>query len=142
MQMRTAATDAVLYARVAGELDLPRAMRLYQELIQRWRADETPGILIDCRPLVGSLTDLQRYEVGVQVAGSYAALREAGGALPRIAMLALPPLIEPRRFIQTVASNRGARLRAFESVAEAAEWLGVDPAVVERLAAGVEGPAA
>ena len=44
--------------------------------------------------LPGFLTqaDLQRYEIGVKVAASFTAMREWGGPLPRMAMVAHPPL--------------------------------------------------
>jgi hypothetical protein len=138
MELRIREAPGVLYAAAAGELDLPRAITMYQRLISRWRTGEPMPIVIDCRPLRGTLTDMQRYEIGLQVAASYAPIRESGRTPPRIAMVALPPLIEPRRFIQTVASNRGALIGAFESLREAAEWLGLDPAELEAIATSPE----
>jgi hypothetical protein len=129
MQLKMQEAAGVLYAEVRGELDLQMAMGLYLQLVERWRAIATAAIVIDCRGLTGTLSDMQRYEVGVAVAASYSGMRDDGRA-PRIAMIAQPPLIEPRRFIETVASNRGALLRAFESIREAAEWLDVDAALL------------
>jgi hypothetical protein len=138
MEMRIQATKKLLYASVAGALDLPRALVLYDQLIETWRAGTAEAILLDCRQLRGTLSDLQRYEIGVKVAASFTAMREWGGPLPRMAMVAHPPLIEPRRFIQTVAGNRGALLQAFESLDEAAASLELEPALVQRLAAMLE----
>jgi hypothetical protein len=130
MRLRTRELGDVLYAEVEGEVELPLAMELYQQLVRQWSSSGATGILIDCRRLTGTLTDMQRYEIGVAVAASYGAIRDETSRLPRIAMVAHPPLLEPRRFIQTVASNRGALLHAAETIEEAARWLGLDPSLL------------
>jgi hypothetical protein len=42
---------------------------------------------------------------------------------PKIAILAAPHLMDPGRLTQTVATNRGARVRASESLQELLSWL-------------------
>jgi hypothetical protein len=49
------------------------------------------------------------------------------GALPdgpQVAILTVPPIMDPGRFTQAVANNRGVRMRS-ESLQELLSWLGV-----------------
>ncbi len=43
----------------------------------------------------------------------------------RVAMLAVPPLMDPGRYTQAVANNRGVQMKTSESLAELLAWLGV-----------------
>jgi len=126
LQVRTRDAGSVLHAEVSGEMDLMRALALYDRLIERWRGTEASALLIDCVKVTGTLTSVQRYEAGARVAASYATIREWGGVPPRIAIVARPPLMDPNRFMETVASNRGALMRVFLTPQEAAEWLELD----------------
>lgn len=128
MRVATEAAGDVLYVRVEGEMDLPQALRLYERLLAYWRTTGATSLLIDCLRVTGTLSDVQRYEAGTRLAASYAEVRAWGGVPPRIAIVAVPPLFDRRRFLQTVASNRGAVLAAFETLEEGAAWLGLDPA--------------
>ncbi len=44
---------------------------------------------------------------------------------PQVAILAVPPIMDPGRFTQAVANNRGVRMRASDSLQELLSWLGV-----------------
>jgi hypothetical protein len=130
LHARTREAESVLCAEVSGEMDLPEALGLYERLLERWKGTGTRSILIDCRAVTGTLSDVQRYEAGARLAASYAEVRGWGGVPPRVAIVAVPPLFDRRGFMQTVASNRGAVLGAFETMAEAAAWLDLDPSVL------------
>jgi hypothetical protein len=43
----------------------------------------------------------------------------------RIAIYAVAPLMDPHRYTQTVATNRGALVRSSDSLPELLSWLGV-----------------
>jgi len=52
----------------------------------------------------------------------------AMGALPegpQVAILAVPPIMDPGRFTQAVANNRGVRMRASDDMDELRSWLGI-----------------
>jgi hypothetical protein len=55
---------------------------------------------------------------------------ESGHVPPQMAIVAVPPLFDSGMLMESVAVNRGARLRAVQSLEEAAEWLGMDPAAL------------
>jgi hypothetical protein len=45
----------------------------------------------------------------------------------RFAMVGKAPLLDPRHFCETVATNGGLILKDVETMAEAFEWLGLKP---------------
>ena len=119
--------EDVLCAVIEGDFDFAAALEMYVRVLdESWRRGR-PRILLDCRGLTGTLSDMQRYEFGVAVAAAHAHARAQAGQPPRLALLGSAPLVDPRRFGETVARNRGALVRTCESTAEAAAWLGVDP---------------
>jgi len=46
-------------------------------------------------------------------------------ARPQLAIYAIAPLMDPNRYTQIVATNRGAQVRASDSLQELLSWLGV-----------------
>lgn len=78
-------------------------------------------ILFDCRKLQGQLTITQRYDLGAQGAALYTKTLESGCIL--MVMLGNEPLIDPRRFAEVVANNRGVPVKATTDLQEALNWL-------------------
>lgn len=130
MFLKMQAAGPVLYAEVSGELRLERARPLYRQVLDEYARAPAAGIIIDCRQLRGTLTPLQRYELGVHLFESQVEIIEAGGVPPRIVIVALPPLFDRGMLMESVAVNRGAQFRAVESLDEAAQWLGVEPSLL------------
>ncbi|HSM73311.1 MAG TPA: hypothetical protein VK852_01675, partial [Desulfobacterales bacterium] len=62
--------------------------------------------------------------------GSFAAhavatrLKPGAPRAPQFAYLLREPVLDPRRFGETVAVNRGMWVRSFDNVEDALEWLG------------------
>jgi len=74
------------------------------------------AILADARELTGApMSDMERFDIGVLTA------REMVGVA--IALVAAPALVDPRRFGELVARNRGANVRVFTDLDEATAWL-------------------
>ena len=44
---------------------------------------------------------------------------------PRLAIYAVVTLMDPNRYTQAIATNRGARMRSSDSLQELLSWLGV-----------------
>lgn len=81
-------------------------------------------VLVDLRGLSGDPSTLERFGTGTLFASKYMAARVAG-RIPtcRFAFVGTPPLIEAKRFGETVAVNRGVPLRVFFDPTEARKWL-------------------
>lgn len=72
------------------------------------------GAVIDCAGLSGSLNLPDLFEVGNYYAGALQGVRLAG--------INMPAAWRNNRFSEDVVSNRGGRLRHFDSEAEAVLW--------------------
>jgi hypothetical protein len=78
------------------------------------------AILMDGRKLTGELfTTMERFKVGE----AFANLQRSLPYAPRVAVVGNEPLVDPNRFGETVAVNRGALGRVFTDIDEATRWL-------------------
>jgi len=108
---------AFICIRVDGALDLPASRELLFSLVSLVK---TPGefhILIDTRRAQASLSEVDLFELGFEVASHRAV------AQSKTALLTSLGEEERARFLELVAENRGALLRAFTSFEEAITWL-------------------
>jgi len=82
-------------------------------------------VLIDARQVTGErISTMDRFKVGETFAG----IQRGFPFATRVAVLGNEPLVEPGRFGETVAVNRGAVGRVFTDLDEATNWLeGGDP---------------
>jgi hypothetical protein len=46
-------------------------------------------------------------------------------SLPKFAYVLVAPVLDSRRFGETVARNRGMQVKAFDNLREAEHWLGI-----------------
>jgi hypothetical protein len=117
----------LLYVRVSGAVRVGRGERLYESLLEQCVRSGRQVILIDCRGLAKSPSDVVRYAFATHVARLHADLIGRGGRAPRIAVVAEAPIFNPARMLENAAVNRGVELRSLTSVIEAIRWLGLDP---------------
>ena len=66
-----------------------------------------------------------RLEFGAYMASAQDGVRARLPGGPQVAILAVPPIMDPGRFTQAVANNRGVRMLASDSLEELRSWLGV-----------------
>ena len=116
---------AYLHGTIDGEFELGAAKAALSGVMQAAAARREPRILIDCTRVRGAMSAGDRMEVGTFMAEEQARLAGQFPQAPRIAILAVPPIMDPGRFTQTVANNRGVRMRASESLQELLSWLEV-----------------
>lgn len=84
-----------------------------------------PRLLLDCTRVTGEMTTADRLSFGIFMADEQRLIEAQLPGAPQIAILAVPPIMDPGRFTQMVANNRGVRMRASESLQELLSWLGV-----------------
>lgn len=130
MLLEMRAAPPLLYAEISGEVCVKQARELFERLMGEYVRTGSECILIDCRRVVGTLTVMQRYDLGLQLYDGHLRMIESGRVPPQIAIVAVPPLFDSRMLMESVAVNRGARLRAVQTLEEAASWLGMDPAAL------------
>ena len=72
---------------------------------------------------------MDRYDAGVRGAELQ---REIGRGIA-FAVVGNEPMIDPKRFAETVGKNRGANVRVFTDIDEAVDWIEQSAAEAERV---------
>lgn len=117
-----------LYALVEGEYDFASTVHCYTDILQTGAQRHAAIILIDANRATGGPSVLERYEIVSAVVNKYHDLISSPGyVVSRIAMVGNAPLLDPRHFCETVATNGGLQLKDVETLPEAFEWLGLKP---------------
>jgi len=117
----------LFHVTLAGETDGRRAEESYRAVLRECVAGGCSKLLLDCRGLSGELTTVDRFWFGKLVADENAAAHAAGNGHVQVVLVGHLPLIDERRFGETVATNRGAAVKVTDDLASAYRWLGLDP---------------
>lgn len=116
----------LLYATYSGEFSLAEAERTFLEILEALERHEVRKVVVDGRAITGELSDLERFFYGAFVAEEVNKLcNRARCHSPQFAYVLTPPVLDPRRFGETVAVNRGMFVKAFDNLNDALEWLGI-----------------
>ena len=114
-----------LYITVKGELDVAGAEAALAEVFGIAARAHQPRILLDCSRVRGEWGPDERYTIGSFIAAEMERRASHFPERPRLAIYAVAPLMDPNRYTQTVATNRGALVRSSDSLQELLSWLGV-----------------
>jgi hypothetical protein len=114
-----------LYVTISGELDLAGAETALAEVFGIAAHAHQSRILLDCSRVAGEWGPDERYTVGSFIAAEMERRASQFPERPRLAIYAVAPLMDPNRYTQTVATNRGALVRTSDSLQELLSWLGV-----------------
>ena len=114
----------------AGEFSLAEAQRTFLEMLDAVARHKTEKILFDGRELKGDPNTIQRFLYGAFAAHAVTRYIIERG-VPRasqFAYLLQEPVLDPQRFGETVAVNRGMSVKAFDNLEDALGWLSRAPA--------------
>jgi hypothetical protein len=114
-----------LYYRVVGAIDTPQAQSAYAEALRQAVRYGEARLLMDLTGVTGAWPAENRLLFGIFMADEHQRMQAHFREPLRVAMLAVPPLMDPGRYTQTVANNRGVQMKASESLPELLGWLGV-----------------
>ena len=115
-----------LRATVSGPYSLRAAQDAYDEIVKAAVGHGHTRVLIDASGIIGAPTQDERYMLGLFVAAEQRILASKTPSVQvQVAVLARPPFTDPNRFGETVAVNRGAKLKVSDQLDEALAWLGV-----------------
>lgn len=115
-----------LRATVSGAYSLRAAQDAYDHAVKAAVAAGHTRVLIDASSVQGGPTQDERYMLGLFVAAEQRILASRTPPVEvQVAVYACKPLIDPERFAETVAVNRGAKVKVSEQLDEALAWLGV-----------------
>ena len=115
-----------LRATVSGAYSLRQAQDVFDEAVRAAVAAGHSRVLIDASGVTGAPTQDERYILGLFVAAEQRILSSRNPPIEvQLAIYGHQPLIDPNRFGETVAINRGAKVKVSEQLDEALAWLGV-----------------
>jgi hypothetical protein len=98
----------------------------FHEILAALVEHKVKRVLIDGRQVLGDPEPLERFYYGRYVADAVAqTINRTQIEVPRFAYVLLEPVLDPKRFGETVAVNRGMRVKVFGDVRQAEWWLGV-----------------
>ena len=118
-----------LHVLATGIFSLEEAKRTFLQLLEAIALHQSNKALVDGRNLVGEPTTMERFYYGDFAAQTVASFAKRGA--PRAIQFAYvlrEPVLDQRRFGETVAANRGMWVKMFDSHEEALLWLGIPPA--------------
>jgi hypothetical protein len=115
-----------LVATVSGQYSLRGAQDAYDRAMKAALPLGHTRVLIDARGITGTPTQDERYSLGMFVAAEQRLLAARTPPLfVQVAVLGHRPLICADRFAETVAVNRGAKVKVSDRLDEVLAWLGV-----------------
>jgi len=121
--------SGLLRVRATGKFSLEEAQRTFLEMMEAVALHKTERVLFDGRTITGNPRTMERFYYGEFAATTVAQYRERGmSPVTRFAYVLREPVRDPKKFGETVAVNRWMRLKVFDNLEEALEWLGPDSA--------------
>lgn len=114
----------LLEVRATGEFSLDEAQRTFSEMMEAVALHKTKRVLFDGRTMTGNPQTLERFYYGEFAAATVAQRKTRGASgATRFAYVLKEPVLDPERFGETVAANRGMDVKAFDNPEEALAWL-------------------
>ena len=113
-----------LHATLSGEFSLAEAKRTFLQILESVELNKAKKVLVDGRTINGKPTTMERFYYGEFVANAVAELRQRVELdLPIFSYVLLEPVLDPNRYGETVALNRGMFVKTFDNLDDALEWL-------------------
>jgi hypothetical protein len=132
IDLRIEPKSTYLCITVAGTYEINEAKREFVKILDACRKHGLPKVLIDLRPLVVAtpISIAERFDFTQSAVVKTIEYRARGRLhMTHAVFLGSDAHIDPGRFGEMVAANRGITIRATTSLAEALAWLGVEEAV-------------
>ena len=109
---------------VTGRFSLEEAKRTFLEILDAVAVQKSKKVLIDGRALAGKPEVIERFYYGQFIAELVISYEDRGvPAGTPFAYVLKDPVLDPKRFGETVAVNRYMNLKTFENPEEALQWL-------------------
>jgi hypothetical protein len=111
-----------------GEFSLQEAERTFLEMLEAVARYKVEKVLFDGRRLTGAPGTMERFYYGEFAADAVFKFRDRGvSRRTKFAYVLNEPVLDPLRFGETVAVNRGMKVKAFDNLEDAFGWLGIVP---------------
>ncbi|HMU90315.1 MAG TPA: STAS/SEC14 domain-containing protein [Pseudomonadales bacterium] len=125
MDVEIVLKEKFLHVRASGHYSLDEMNAMSRAMFAALQQHPRASCLIDCSQVTGSPTLNERFEwprFTARLIEDLPAIQRQ----TRFAFVASEPFLDPGRFGETVAVNRGVNVVATDSLDEALRWLGVE----------------
>ena len=128
MALEMSVGTGLLYVKASGRFSLAEAKRTFLEMLESVARNHVRKVLLDGLALKGNPKLMERFFYSEFAAQALATSLVPG--VPRstqFAYVLIIPMLDPERFGENVAVNRGMFVRVFDNVADALQWLEATP---------------
>ena len=128
LSIRLRPEPGVLGVLATGDFSLVEAQQHFLEIMEAVDQNRVPKVLVDGRYVTGNPETIERFLYGEFAASAVARYltEDAARRAPQFAYVLHEPVLDPLRFGETVAVNRGMWLRVFDNLEDAQSWLGLN----------------
>ncbi|MEO8085201.1 MAG: hypothetical protein ABI763_00180 [Bacteroidota bacterium] len=123
MELETSMEKDMLYGLFKGQFTLEESKRTFLQLIDEVKTSRAVKVLIDGRKVTGQPTTMERFYYGEFCAKEVSKLASLESLTPTFAFTLIEPLLDPGRFGENVAVNRGMKVKMFDNINDARSWL-------------------
>jgi hypothetical protein len=110
----------------SGAFDVTQAQETFHDILAALIEHKLNKVLIDGCQIIGDPEPLERFYYSSYVADAVAqTVNQSKIEVPRFAYVLKAPMLDPKKFGETVAVNRGMRVKVFDNMKQAELWLGV-----------------
>jgi len=117
--------DNYLSVSVSGHFSLADSMKIYTEALEILVEKNLSKLFFDVRKVKGKVSTMDRYYLGEFAALESIKYMEKGLQFYAVAFYGIEPIIDPDRFGELVARNRGLNLKVTSDKKVALLFLGV-----------------
>jgi hypothetical protein len=129
IELKISPQPGFLHVGATGEFSLAEAKRAFTEMLEAMAQHQLGKVLLDGRGLAGNPEFMDRFHYGEYAAQTLAKYIARGGfPATQLAYVLVVPILDPGKFGETVAVNRGMNIRVFDNPDDALGWLGIAPA--------------
>ena len=122
MNIKLTYDSGLLRATTTGRFSIEEAKRTFLEVMDAIAKHDASKVLFDGREITGKPEDMERFYYGeftARTVMNYAKVSHC----PIFTYVLIPPVLDPDRFGETVAKNRGMIVKTFETLENATSWL-------------------
>src|SRR5436190_19059931 len=126
MMLQIHPESGLLNVVATGEFSLEEAKRTFLQTLEASARHACNKVLFDGRRLTGHPEMMERFYYGEFAAETVINLDVPGvSAVTQFAYVLKEPVLDPKRFGETVAKNRGMNVKSFDNLEDAFGWLGI-----------------
>ena len=127
LSVKSEPKDGYLLIIVSGEYGSPPIPEVIDRVLDHCKEHKPSKVLVDIRPMTGNIPAMDRFYFGEVFSGRFYEEKKRGNISHiRFAFIGHYPIVDPNKFGETVAVNRGMTLKVTTDLKEALDWILVE----------------